>query len=199
MQDLVVEVIRRMGVPGVGLLMLAENLFPPLPSEIIMPLAGYLSARQAMAFWPAVAAGAAGSVAGALFWYWVGLRVTRDRLCAWVEEHGVWLAMTPHDVDRAVDWFHGRGRYSVLLGRVFPVVRTLISLPAGFSRMPLPRFLLLTTLGTAVWTTGLAFAGLLLGRGFPAIHDYVGYGTWAVVGGAAVWYIYRVVRIRRTG
>lgn len=197
MQDWVVEIVRQTGVIGVALLMFAENVFPPLPSEIIMPLAGYLSSRGEMGLWPAIAAGAVGSVAGATFWYWIGRRVSYERLCEWIEKHGIWLAMTPEDVDRAVEWFNGRGRYSVLLGRLFPLVRTLISVPAGFSRMPVPRFLLLTMLGTVVWTSGLAYVGLVLGRGFPQIQHYIGYLTWAVVAGAAVWYVYRVARIRR--
>lgn len=197
MQDWVVEIVRQMGVAGVALLMFAENAFPPLPSEIIMPLAGYLSSRDEMELGPAIAAGAAGSVAGATFWYWIGRRVPYDRLCEWLDRHGIWLAMTPADVDRAVEWFHGSGRYSVLLGRLFPLVRTLISVPAGFSRMPMPRFLLLTTIGTVIWTSGLAYVGLVLGRGFPQIQYYIGYLTWAVVAGAAAWYVYRVARIHR--
>lgn len=104
-----------------------------------MPLAGYLSARGELAFWPAVLAGSLGSLAGAAFWYWVGLRVTHRQLDRWVDAHGTWLAMAPGDVE----WFRGHGRYSVLLGRLMPLVRTLISVPAGFSRMPFPRFLAL--------------------------------------------------------
>src|SRR5690349_1819049 len=98
----IIDLVQRLGVGGVGILMLAENVFPPLPSEVIMPLAGYLSARGEMDFWAAVAAGTTGSLTGAGFWYWVGRRFTHAELCGWVQRYGVWLAMTPDDVDRAV-------------------------------------------------------------------------------------------------
>ena len=141
MQDWVVDVVRQMGPLGVALLMFLENVFPPLPSEVIMPLAGYLSARGQAPFWVMVAAGSAGSLAGAALWYAVGRAVTHDRLCAWVQAHGTWLAMTPADVDRAAEWFARHGRWSVFFGRLVPVVRTLISVPAGFTRMPAAPFL----------------------------------------------------------
>ena len=197
MQDWVVDVVRQLGVVGVGLLMFAENLFPPLPSEIIMPLAGYLSTRGQMPFWAAVAAGTLGSLAGATLWYWVGRTLTHQRLRGWVERHGAWMAMTPADVDGAVEWFQGHGRYSVLLGRLVPVVRTLISVPAGFSRMPLPRFLLLSAVGTAVWTLALAYVGRFLGQRFHQVERWIGPVSWTVIAVAVAVYIYRVVRIRR--
>ena len=197
MQDWVVEVVDRLGVLGIALLMFAENLFPPLPSEVIMPLAGYLSAERRIAFWPAVLAGSLGSLAGALVWYWVGRRVTHDRLRGWTARHGAWLAMTPADVDHAVAWFLGHGRYSVLLGRLMPLVRTLISVPAGFSRMPLPRFLGLSALGTLAWTGALAFLGRFLGQQFDQVERYVGPVSWLVIAVAVVTYLYRVIRIRR--
>ncbi len=198
LQDWVVDVVGEMGVVGIGLLMFAENLFPPLPSEVIMPLAGYLSTRGEVDFWPAVLAGSLGSLAGAALWYWVGMRVTRTRLSRWVEAHGTWLAMTPEDVDRAVEWFRGHGRYSVLLGRLMPLVRTLVSVPAGFSRMWFPRFLALSAVGTVTWTGALAYGGRFLGQQFHQVERYVGPVSWLVVAVAVVTYVYRVVRIRRS-
>lgn len=197
MQDWVVEVVSRLGVWGIALLMFLENVFPPLPSEVIMPLAGYLSTRGDLAFWPAVMAGSGGSLAGAMFWYWVGLRVSRKQLCDWVDAHGIWIAMTPEDVDRAVEWFQGHGRYSVLLGRLMPLVRTLISVPAGFSRMPRLRFLALSAVGTVIWTTALAYAGRVLGQQFHGVDRYIGPVSWFLVAAASLVYIYRVLRIRR--
>jgi membrane protein DedA with SNARE-associated domain len=185
-----------MGAVGVGLLMLAENVLPPIPSELIMPLAGYLSSRGQMNFALAIAFGSVGSLVGSLAWYWVGRRVTRDELCGWVERHGAWLAMTPEDVDRVVTWFGRRGKYAVLLGRLMPVVRTLISLPAGFTRMPLPGFLLMSAVGTVLWTAGLALAGRWLGQRFDQVDRFVGPLSWVVIGGALAWYLYRVARIR---
>jgi membrane protein DedA with SNARE-associated domain len=195
--DWIVRIIGEMGVVGVALLMAAENIFPPLPSEVIMPLAGYLSTRGQIDFWTAVVAGTLGSVVGATFWYLLGRRMTRDQLCALVERRGVWLAMTPHDVDRAIDWFHGHGRFSVMIGRMVPLVRTLISVPAGLSGMPLPRFLVLSTIGSAAWTGALAYGGRFLGQRFEQIEQWVAPVTWAVIAIAMVSYLVRVARIRR--
>jgi membrane protein DedA with SNARE-associated domain len=197
MQDWVVEVVRQMGPAGVALLMFLENVFPPLPSEVIMPLAGYLSARGQAPFWMMVAAGSAGSLAGAWFWYAVGRAVTHDRLCTWVTAHGTWLAMVPEDVDRAADWFGRHGRWSVFFGRLVPVVRTLISVPAGFTRMPAAPFLALSALGTTLWTFVLAYAGLLLGSRFEQVEGWIGPVSSAIVIGAVLWYFYRVFRILR--
>lgn len=202
MENWVVDVVRGMGPLGVALLMFLENLFPPLPSEIIMPLAGYLSARGEAPFWAMAVAGTAGSLAGAAFWYGVGRAVSRERLCAWVERHGVWLAMAPDDVDRAADWFARHGRTSVFFGRLVPVVRTLISVPAGFGRMPVGQFLALSALGTGLWTFALAYAGRLLGSRFQQVEQWMGPVSSAVVAAAVLGYgyrVFRIVRARRKG
>lgn len=197
MEEWVIEAIRSLGVLGVGLLMFLENVFPPLPSEIIMPLAGYLSTTSGMSFWGSVAAGTLGSLAGALLWYAVGRRVSEARLCRWVERHGAWLAMEPEDVRRARRFFDRHGRAGVLLGRLVPVARTLISVPAGFARMPLLPFLLYSALGSAVWTGVLAWAGRLLGTYFGEVDRYAGYVTWAVLAAGTAGYVYRVVKLKR--
>lgn len=197
MENWVVDVVRGMGPLGVALLMFLENLFPPLPSEVIMPLAGYLSARGEAPFWAMGIAGTLGSLAGAAFWYGVGRAVTHEKLCAWVDRHGTWLAMTPEDVDRATDWFGRHGRTSVLFGRLVPVVRTLISVPAGFSRMPAALFFALSALGTSVWTFALAYAGRLLGSQFQQVEKWMGPVSSTIVVLAVVWYVYRVIRIRQ--
>ena len=117
MDSWVVSVVREGGLAGIALLMFLENVFPPLPSEVVMPLAGYLSAQGGAGFGATVAAGSAGSLAGAVFWYGVGRAVTHDRLCRWVDAHGTWLAMTPRDVDGAIAWFERHGPASVFIGR----------------------------------------------------------------------------------
>ena len=197
MQDWVVDIVRELGPFGIGLLMFAENVFPPLPSELIMPLAGYLSAQREFGFLAATAAGALGSLAGATFWYWIGRRLTAEQLCERIERHGAWLAMTTDDVDRATKWFRRHGRLSVLVGRMIPVVRTLISVPAGFSRMRPRVFLLLSAVGVSVWTTTLAYAGRLMGQRYGAIERYVGPVSSLVVAILVVTYIVRVARIHR--
>lgn len=195
--SIIVDAIRNLGALGVALLMFVENLFPPVPSEVIMPLAGYLASRGALSFPLIAAAGTVGSVAGAFFWFWVGRRISVERLRGWIDRHGAWLAMTPEDLDRAEEWFGRRGGASVFVGRLVPVVRTLISVPAGVARMPPLRFTLYTVLGSGIWTTALAAGGWLLGRRFRAIEQYLGMVTWVVIGLAVVLYVYRVVKIRR--
>ena len=190
-----VSVVREGGLAGVALLMFLENVFPPLPSEVVMPLAGYLSAQGGAGFVPTVAAGSAGSLAGAVFWYGVGRAVTHDRLCRWVDAHGTWLAMTPEDVDGAIAWFERHGPASVFIGRLVPFARSLISVPAGFARMPLPMFLALSALGTTLWTAGLTYAGLVLGSEFKEVERYVGPVSTAIVVAAVAAYLYRVARI----
>lgn len=197
MQNWILDAIRSLGAPGLALLMFLENVFPPLPSEFIMPLAGYLSAQQAFNFWLAVVAGTVGSVAGAFVWYLVGRSVTEERLCGWVQAHGVWLAMRPRDVVTARTFFERHGAASVFFGRLFPLVRTLISVPAGFSRMPVVTFLIYSTLGTFIWTGALASAGRLLGQNFPQVGEYLGVATWIIIAGAALAYVVRVSNLLR--
>jgi len=198
-RDWIVEVVRDLGAWGVGLLMLLENVFPPIPSELIMPLAGYLSASGDMSFTAALIAGSLGSFLGAVGWYVVGRKVSQDRFRDWVDRRGVWVAMTPDDVDRARDWFDRHGGASVLIARLVPGLRTVISVPAGFSRMSLVPFLLYTAVGTAAWTALLAWVGRLLGQQFPKVGEYVGIVAWVVIGGAVLWYVWRVVKLKRRG
>ena len=196
MQDLIVDAVRTLGPLGVGLLMLLENLFPPLPSELIMPLAGYLSASGDVSLPLVLAAGTIGSLLGATFWYAIGRRVHREKVLDWVDANGRWLTVCSPDIERAERFFQRHGKSSVLLGRLVPVVRTLISLPAGLSRMPAVPFILFSAVGSAVWATALGFAGVLLGRQFPAVGRYVGWVSWAIIGGALSWYAFRLVRPR---
>lgn len=190
------DAVRTLGPLGVGLLMLLEHVFPPLPSEVIMPLSGYLAARGDLSLPLALAAGTIGSLLGSTVWYAVGRRLPREKVLRWVDDNGRWLTICAPDVERAEQFFKRRGRSSVLVGRLVPVVRTLISLPAGLTRMPLAPFLLYSAVGSAVWTSALGLAGVLLGRQFPAVDRYVGWATWVIIGGAVVWYIFRVVRPR---
>jgi membrane protein DedA with SNARE-associated domain len=160
-----------------------------------MPLAGYLSSQGGAGFGATVAAGSAGSLAGAVFWYAVGRAVSHDRLCRWVDAHGTWLAMTPADVHGATEWFRRHGPASVFIGRLVPFARSLVSVPAGFARMPLPLFLALSALGTTLWTAGLTYAGLVLGSEFKQVEQYIGPVSTTIVIAAVAAYLYRVARI----
>lgn len=199
MFDWITGLVEDGGLWGVALLMFLENVFPPTPSEVIMPLAGYAAAQGQIDLWGAVAAGSLGSLAGTSVWYALGRWVGTPRLKRWTARHGRWLTLTPAEVDRASDWFERRGPWAVFLGRLVPAVRTLISVPAGMARMPPGRFLLFTGLGTAIWTALLALAGYLLGSRYEAVSDWMGPVSNVVVGAVLLWYLYRVATFGKEG
>jgi membrane protein DedA with SNARE-associated domain len=196
MFDWIVNLVSQTGYAGIAFLMLAENVFPPVPSELIMPLAGFAAARGELGFFGVVLAGTAGSLAGALFWYEIGRRVGVERLRRWTERHGRWLTMSPDELDRAIDWFRRHAGRSVLLGRLVPAVRTLISVPAGVASMRLPVFLAWTSAGTAMWTTFLAGMGYLLEGGYQQVAHWVNPVSNVVVAALVLGYLYRVATFR---
>ena len=201
MSDWVIELVGAWGYWGVVLLMFLENVVPPIPSELIMPLAGYQAGRDGgdggMRFWGVVAAGTAGSVLGALPLYGLGRGVGEERLRRWVGRHGHWLAVSTGDLDKGRDWFARRGGMAVLLCRLVPGVRSLISIPAGVHRMPMVPFLLYSTIGTALWAGLLAYAGMLLGQNYRQVERWVGPITYLVLGGIVVAFVVRVIRLKR--
>jgi membrane protein DedA with SNARE-associated domain len=177
MFDWIVRVIGTLGYAGVAGLTFLENLFPPIPSELVIPLAGFVAARGDLSLVLVIAAGSAGSLAGATVWYEVGRRVGERRLRDWISRHGRWLTLGPDDIDRAQQWFERRGRAAVFIGRLVPGVRTLVSLPAGFAGMPLASFLVFSAAGTVIWTTALAAAGLVLQAQYAVVGKYVNLAT----------------------
>lgn len=197
MKGLILDAVGGLGELGVALLMLLENVFPPIPSELIMPLAGYLSSQDRLSFPGAIIAGTIGSFAGAVLWYVLGRRLGRDGLRRWAERRGHWVGLTPQDVDRSTDWFRRHGTLAVLLGRLVPGVRSFISLPAGVGRMPVAPFLGLTFLGSAIWVAALAFIGRLLGQNFEHVDRYLGPVSWVVFGVLLALYLRRIWRHRR--
>lgn len=192
MFDWILNVVRTLGYPGIAILTLLENVVPPIPSELIMPFAGFLAERGDFAMAGAVAAGTAGSLAGAVGWYVVGRKVGEDRVRAFFRRHGRWAAVSGEQVDTAMAWFERHGGFAVLLGRLVPGVRTFISLPAGFTGMALLPFLLYTTIGTAAWTAALTYGGFVLGQNYEAVERYLSPVSWAIVLGIVAWYIYSV-------
>lgn len=197
MFDWIAGLIDAIGPWGVALLMLLENVFPPIPSELIMPLAGFVAAQGRMGIVSAILAGTLGSLAGATLWYAAGRAIGADRLRNWSSRHGRWLTLAPADVDRACDWFERHGAGAVFFGRLVPTVRTLISVPAGLARMPLPRFLLWSALGSLIWTSLLAGAGYLLEGRYRQVEAWVNPLSTAVVIGIVAIYLWRVVTWRR--
>lgn len=184
------------GYFGVFVLMLGENLFPPIPSELIMPLAGFTAARGELNVVLVVLAGTLGSVVGALPWYYAGRLVGARRLRRWTGRHGRWFTLTPGDVDQAQTWFRRHGAWAVFFGRLVPAVRTLISVPAGVAAMPMPAFLAFTTIGTLIWTTALALAGYVLESQYEIVAAYLDPVSTAVIVLGVGYYIYRVIAFR---
>lgn len=196
MEAFVQAMMQKLGPFGIGLLMFLENVFPPIPSELIMPLAGYLGTQGDMNILVVIIAGTIGSLLGTLPWYYLGRRLGHDGVRRLAEKHGRWLTMSPSDVDSASERFKRHGRSSVLLGRLIPTVRTLISVPAGVANMPLGQFLLFSTVGTLLWTAALALAGFLLGQAYSVIQDYVDPVSTGVLVVLILIYVYRVVTFR---
>ncbi|MGE0743839.1 MAG: DedA family protein [Rhodospirillales bacterium] len=197
MLDRIAAFVGESGYAGIALLMLAENLFPPIPSELIMPMAGYAAARGELNLYLAIAAGTAGSLLGAAFWYGVGWWVGSARLKRWAARHGRLLTVTPEEIDRACAWFDRHGGAAVLVGRVVPGVRTFISVPAGIAAMPAARFAAWTALGTAAWTSALAIAGYVLGEQYGTAARWVDRAAVAVAGLCVAGYAYRVATFGR--
>jgi membrane protein DedA with SNARE-associated domain len=192
--DWVIGLVRSGGYAGVVFLMTLENIFPPIPSELIMPLAGYLAATDALVLWGAIAAGTLGSVIGAVALYYVGKRVGSDRLKSFVDRHGCWMAVSRRDIERSERWFERHGVLAVLVCRLVPGVRSVISVPAGIARMNVASFLAATTVGSALWASILACAGYWLGSNFAAIEQWIGRLTIAVIAVLLAWYAQRVWR-----
>ena len=201
MVDWVVNVVETAGYWGVALLMFLENVFPPIPSEAIMPLAGFVSRRGELSFWLVVAAGTVGSVVGQLPLYYLGYYFKRERLRKLADRYGRWLTVSGESIDHAAGWFDRHGGVAVLFCRFVPGVRSLISIPAGMARMNLGLFLLYSALGMGAWALGLAAAGYFLGSQWDRVETYMGPVTYVVLGAIAllliVWFARRAVRQHR--
>lgn len=196
MDDFVQTMMQSLGAFGIGLLMFLENIFPPIPSEVIMPLAGYKSATGEMSILTVIVAGSIGSLLGIVPWYYLGYLFGEKRIIWLAECYGRWITMTPEDVEAADGWFRRYGYWAVSLGRLVPTVRTLISVPAGLARMPFWLFFAVSAVGTVIWTAGLALAGYLLGQNFRSIEGYVGPVSNGIVIAVVALYLYRVITFK---
>jgi membrane protein DedA with SNARE-associated domain len=185
------------GYLAVALLMLLENVFPPIPSEIVMPVAGIVAGRGDLNIGLVIVFGTLGAVVGQLLWYWLGLRVGDDGLKRLARRHGRWLTVSPDDIDKADDWFDKHGGKAVLIGRMVPGVRTLISLPAGLSEMSLQRFLVYSSIGSGGWTTALGLIGYALGERSDSVTSWIGPVSTTVFAGIVAYYLYRVATFRK--
>jgi membrane protein DedA with SNARE-associated domain len=194
----VTRVIEALGYPGLTVLVALENIFPPIPSEVILPLAGFLTGQGQFSFLLVLIATTLGSILGALLLYGIGAAIGQQRIRRLVEKHGHWALLTPDDLTRSELWFDRYGPIAVFVGRLVPVVRSLVSIPAGYRRMPVAQFLVLTGFGSALWNGALVALGWTLGENWHLIEEYVGWLQYVVAAVVAVLVIRFVwLRIRK--
>lgn len=193
----ILDFIGATGYFGIVALMFVENIFPPIPSEFIMPLAGFLVSKNKFTFFAVVLAGTFGSVLGALPLYLMGAKIGKEKLEKFADTHGRWFAFSSGDIERANLWFDKYGVSAVFICRLIPGIRSLISIPAGINRMNLFSFLFFTTLGSGVWTTVLTGAGFILESNFQEIENFLDPVVYLVLILIVVLYLVRVVRHKK--
>jgi len=194
---LVTDIIAALGPIGVGVLVALETLFPPIPSELILPLSGYLASRGRMSLAMVIIGATVGSLVGALALYWAGAALGQKRLRRLAERMPL---VEVGDLERAEGWFDRHGGLAVLIGRVVPVVRSLVSVPAGVEHMPLWRFVLYTIVGSGVYNLVLVGLGYVLGSRWKTVEQYSNYLNYAIYAAIAIAVgLFVVKRLRRRG
>ena len=194
------DVIEQLGYLGVALLVVAENVFPPIPSEIVLPFAGFVARRGSDSVVIMILAATVGSVAGALIMYWIAAVIGDDRLHAFTRKFGKWVQIRESDLTKAEEWFDRHAMAAVLVGRCVPLIRSVVSIPAGFRRMKLVPYMLYTFLGSLVWNIALVGAGALLGDNWERVGSYLGVFQWVVIAGViavCARFVFRVYKRKR--
>lgn len=200
MREFIENFMNDFGTIAVFLLIFIENLFPPIPSELILTLGGFLTASTSMTLISVTVAATVGSVCGALVLYYIGILFGKARLYRIINKYGKYLTLKAEDLDRAVNWFEKRGVMTVFFCRFIPLLRSLISIPAGLTHMNMPLFIVLTTIGSAIWNITLIFIGQQLGENWDAvlsymdIYSYVIYGILIIV---VLFAIYKLIQRQR--
>ena len=175
------DVIEQLGYVGVALLVVAENVFPPIPSEIVLPFAGFVAQRGSESVVIMILAATIGSVVGALIMYWIAAVIGDERLHAFTRRFGKWVQIREVDLTRAEEWFDRHATSAVLLGRCVPLIRSVVSIPAGIRRMKLVPYIAYTFAGSLVWNILLIGAGALLCDNWERVGSYVGVFQWVVI------------------
>lgn len=184
MTDWIISIMEQLGYFGIALLMFLDNVFPPIPSEVIMPSAGFAASKGQLLLSGVIIAGSIGSLVAAALLYWVGRKIPNQSIFNWVDRYGKYLFIKSEDVKKALDWFEKYGHRVVFFGRMVPAVRSLISIPAGMSHMPFWKFMLYSSVGTIIWTTFLACVGYYFGNNIELmqqIFSRVGYVIIVIV------------------
>lgn len=178
----ILSIIDNLGSVGIALMMFLENVFPPIPSELIMPAAGFAASLGKINLLMVIIAGTVGSVLGALPLYYLGSKFDEMRLLRLVNRYGKYLLISPQDIQNSQRWFDKYGKSVVFFGRMIPAIRSLISIPAGMARMPLLPFLILTAIGSFLWSALLAYAGFVLGANYQKVAPVVeSFGRYAAI------------------
>lgn len=190
----IIHLMEILGAPGVGVAVFLENVFPPIPSEVVLPLAGFTASQGNMNLLAAFLWATAGSVVGAYLLYWLGAVIGANRLRRIAD--WMWLVEV-EDVDKSLHWFDKYGKLSILFGRLLPGVRSLISIPAGIDRMNVLSFGLFTLLGSAVWNALLIYLGFILGENWSQVADVIGQFSTVikiVIAALVIWAIIKLIR-----
>ncbi len=196
--DWVIRLIEQSGYLGVGFLMFLETVFPPIPSEVIMSVAGIAAAKGQLNLWGVIAAGTTGAMLGNVVWYLAARALGIIRLKPIIDRYGRWITMDWDEVQRAERWFRHNGTFFVFLGRMLPTVRSLVSVPAGLLKMRFKTFFIASTLGTAGWTSALAYGGYKLREHFDQVDEWLGPISNAILVTLVLGYLWRVIRYRAT-
>lgn len=173
MEQWVTEMMEAYGYLGLFLVMVIENLFPPIPSEVVLPFGGFWTTQSTLTVPLVILWATAGSLVGALILYAAGMVLPKERVIRIVERWGRWLRVKPQDIEKSFDWFDRYGKWTVFFGRMVPLVRSLISIPAGMARMNMPLFLFYTILGSLIWNTLLVGIGAALGKSWHLIAEWI--------------------------
>lgn len=194
MTDWIISIMEQLGYFGIALLMFLDNVFPPIPSEIIMPSAGFTASQGQLVLTGVIIAGSLGSLIAAAVLYWIGRKISHDTLFKYIDRYGKYLFIKSVDVKKSLDWFEKYGHRIVFFGRMIPAVRSLISIPAGMSRMPFWKFMTYSALGTIIWTTFLACVGYYFGNNTEMMHQIfsqVSYIILIIIAVIIFWVLYR--------
>lgn len=194
----ITQTISDLGYLGIMLLMLLEAVFPPIPSELIIPFAGFAAGEGRLDYFGVILAATAGSMLGMIPWYLIGRLFGLERVKWLADRFGRWFAFNAHEIDIAARLFHRWGRPIVFAGRLFPIVRTLISVPAGLAKMGVTSFALYSMLGMLAWNTVLVTAGYLLHENYHLVESFLDPLTYLVLIAVVLVYLYRVATWKPT-
>lgn len=198
LQEWVLSIMQQLGYVGIAFLMFLDNVFPPVPSELIMPSAGYTAAQGQLWIGGVILAGSFGSILAAAVLYAVGRCVSLDNIFNFCDRYGRFVGLKSDSLRQSLQWFERYGHWVVFFGRMIPAIRSLISIPAGMSRMPFIKFMLYSSLGTVIWTSFLAYVGYYLGNNqqkMQQLFSQISYGIFAVIALFIIIYIvYRFYR-----